>query len=314
MTPRRSRARARGRQASFAAWLAGLAIPTIAAAAETATPAASPCATRGPEHPDLSAIRTRDPGCRRTLWLGIDAGGVALPRRLSGLGRDLWTVHIDGAWALRLASWASIGGRHGVRWYDAGNVRVRAHDQFVELAAHPLVAAGHRRLHDRLSLGLQTHTIFKYVVDGTAFRLGGVRDVVLGVGYGIEHHLGERWAIAWQAQVRQAWVFKDTQRQLRLALRATFWPRPDHMLAAEIVGYGIDRDARQGGQDLPRRSLVGQAALDYAWISRVGVGPAVRVRYTTAFLSGEAPVYEVRNEALRTSYAEALVGLRAVWR
>lgn len=312
MAWRRSCAQARGCCAVILA-LGGTLVASAGAAAagRERPPALARCGT---EHPDLWEIRTRDPGCRRAIWLGFDAGGVALPRRFSGLSRDIWTLQASGAWAVRLASWASLGGRHGLRWYNAGGIRVRAHDQFVEFAAHPLVAAGHRRLHDRLSVGAQTHTIFNYVVDGVPFRLGGVRDVVIGVGYGIEHQVRSRVAIAWQAQLRHAWLFHDTQRQVRLAARATFWPRPQHMLAADVVAYGVDRNAGQAGRDVPRRSIHGQAALDYGWVSRFGVGPVFRLRYTTAFLSGEAPVYEFRPEALRTGYAEAIVGLRAAWR
>ncbi|MBC8067913.1 MAG: hypothetical protein IAG13_06220 [Deltaproteobacteria bacterium] len=65
---------------------------------------------------------------------------------------------------------------------------------------------------------------------------------------------------------------------------------------------------------LPRRGVNGQLAAEYGWMSRHGVGPMVRVRYATGFLSGEAPIFELRQESLNASYGDVTIGLRARWR
>ena len=64
---------------------------------------------------------------------------------------------------------------------------------------------------------------------------------------------------------------------------------------------------------IDRVTVAGVANLDYAWFGRRRVGPWVRLHYATSFRSGEAPVYEMREEAINTHYGELSVGLRAVW-
>lgn len=272
------------------------------------------CDRHGPEHPDLATIRYDDPRCRRTAWLGLDVGGVAVPARLGLFSRTVWTVHVAPAWSVRIARWVSLGGRHSLGWYDAQNIRLRVHTQQVEAAFHPLEASGRARMHDRLAAGVETHALAKATVDGLEFKLGGVRDTVAYIGYGIDHAIARRWTLGWQAQFRHAWVFEDTQRQVRASVRAAFHPRPDHRIAAEAVAFVVHRNRDQAGTPMPRVGGYGQFAIDWSWMSRVGIGPAVRLRATTGFLAGEAPIYEMREEALGAPYGEAIVGLRAVWR
>ena len=293
---------------------AAIACVWLCATQASAAPTPATCTPDDREHPDLGVVRHHDPQCARTLHLGLDLGGVILPAGLGPLERRVWTLRGGPAWAIRVAPWLSLGGRHGMSLYDASTIRVRVHDHQVEAAAHPMVHAGIPRVHDRVLLGVETHTLFEAKVDGTSFRLGGVRDVVGYLGYGVEHQLAHRWALGWQAHFRHAWVFRDTQRQVRAALRIAFLPRPAHRLALEAVGFFVDRNPDQAGIDVPRRGVYGQVAGEYAWMSGAGIGPVLRVRYTTGFLTGEAPIYEMRNESLQTHYADATIGLRARWR
>jgi hypothetical protein len=306
--------RVMGRRWTLAAGLAG----ALFGAAMPASAATSPSATKlcvpaEREHPDLGIVRHHDPQCPRTLHLGMDLGGVVLPAGLGPLDHQVWTLRGGPAWAIRVAPWLSFGGRHGITLYDAATIRVRVHDHQVETAAHPLVQAGVGRVHDRLVLGVETHSLFEAKVGEASFRLGGVRDVVGYVGYGIEHTLAPRWSLGWQAHFRHAWVFRDTQRQVRAAVRVAFLPRPAHRLALELTGFFVDRKPDQGGVDVPRRGVYGSVAGEYAWMSRAGVGPMLRARYTTGFLAGEAPIYEIRNESLQTHFADLTLGLRARW-
>ncbi|MFO0636711.1 MAG: hypothetical protein U0168_28085 [Nannocystaceae bacterium] len=309
----------RGRGLGPALGLSAALVPAVASARprDAAVRDAYLCRDQ-PEHVDLGSTRYTDPRCRRGLWLGADVGGVVLPARLGLFDRTVWTVRAGPAWAVRPSPWLSLGGRHGLTWYDAGNARLRVHDHQVELALHPWVASGHRGVHDRLTVGLETHAVLLTKVEGVAFKLGGVRDVVATVGYGAEHRLARRWALGWHGQLRQAWVFVDTQRQLRLGLRAVVMPRPRHRLALESILYAVDRNPRQAGTLVPRRGAYAQFALDYAWMGsparNLALGPAVRLRYATGFLTGEAPIYEVREESLSTSYVDLTVGVRASWR
>lgn len=265
------------------------------------------------QHPELGVVRHSDPTCRRDVWLGVDLGGVVIPERVGLFDRTVWTMRTGPAWAIRLSPWLSAGGRHGLSLYDAGNVRLRVHDHQVELAAHPLQDA-RPGLHDRLAVGVETHAVLRSTVDGVQFRLGGVRDAVLYAGYGIDHSLTKRWSLGWHAHYRHAWVFRDTQRQIRAGARVAFFPTPAHRIAASAVGFFVDRNPDQAGVDVPRRGVYGQLGLEYSWMSRVGIGPALAVRYTTGFLGGEAPIYEVRAETMSQSYADATIGIRYVWR
>jgi hypothetical protein len=184
----------------------------------------------------------------------------------------------------------------------------------LELAAHPVEAATDLRLHDRLTVGVETHALMKAKVGGNSFKLGGIRDTIATFGYGMDHAIGKRWTLGWAAQFRHAWVFVDKQRQVRGSVRAAFYPRPAHRLSAEAAAFVVHRDPDQAGTPLPRVSAAGQFAADYSWMSRFGVGPMVRVRGTTAYLVGEAPIWEIREEALDAPDGELVVGIRGVWK
>jgi hypothetical protein len=256
----------------------------------------------------------RDPVGRRELWLGVDVGGVALPASLGLFDRSVWVVRSELHAALALTPWLALSGRAGLVWYDADNVRTRFHDHALELSGQPLARGSHPRLQDRLSFGVEFHALRVSEVDGQSFDIGGVNDVVVRGGYGAAHRVAPRWWIEWQGHARYVWLFEDTQRQLRGGLGLQFTPAPGHTLVADAVAFVIHRDASQFGNPLPRWSLVAQAHLGYAYFSRLGLGPYAELRATSAFLSGEAPVYEVREEALNAPYADATLGLRWRWR
>jgi hypothetical protein len=261
-------------------------------------------------YPELGPIRYRDPENRSTLWLGADASGTYLPSSLGLSDRAVWTVRPAGAWALALTPWLAVGGRHEFAWYDADVRRIRVHGHQIELSSRPL--AGSRstdHLDDRLAIGLTTHAI-RWSDAGVA-DVAGLQDTILHVGYGLDHLLGTRWRLGWHVQGRHAWVPEGTQRQVRLSTRVAFNPRPAHRLSLDAVGYYVNRDQSSGA--LPRHSVLGQVGLGYAWVGRAGVGPWTNVRATTSFLSGEAPVYELREEALEAAYGEVLVGMLARW-
>ncbi|MEM7159869.1 MAG: hypothetical protein AAF799_43920 [Myxococcota bacterium] len=265
-------------------------------------------------YPELGIIRYRDPELRRTLWLGADVSGAYVPQSWGLFSRRVWALRPAGAWALSLTPWMAIGGRHGMAWYDASNIRVRVHDHQVELSGRPWAAS--RRgvsFDDRLAVGVTTHSIAKSDVDGVSIAPGGLRDTIIHLGYGLDHLLGIRWRLGWNVQGRYAWVYLDTQRHARASVRLAFHPRPAHRIAVDAVGFYVHRDPDQAGNRLPRHSVYGQFGLGYAWVSQAGVGPWVRARVNTGFMSGEAPVYEIREEALNTTYGEALVGILARW-
>ena len=262
-------------------------------------------------HPDLGVIRYRDPVARRAIWAGVDVTGAYVPASLGLFNRTVWMVRTVPAWALALTPWLAIGGRHGIAWYDAENIRLRLHHHQLELSGQPLHARA--RMHDRLAVGFETHEVKNALIDGTDFRLGGIRDSIVHLGYGIEHDLSDRWRLGWRAQLRHAWVFLDTQRQVRVSVRAAFLPQPRHLVSLELVGFAINRNERQAGNLLPENSVHGQVAAEYLWMSRANIGVSVRARVLSSFLSGEAPVYEIREEALNAPYGELMLGLRAVW-
>ncbi|MCX4242887.1 hypothetical protein [Paraliomyxa miuraensis] len=265
-------------------------------------------------YPELGPIRYRDPENRRTLWLGIDASATYLPTSFGLADHAVWSVRPAGAWALALTPWLAMGGRHAVAWYDADTARLRVHEHQAELSGRPL--AGSRpdvALDDRLSVGITTHEIrWSEVADG-AESANGLHDTIVHFGYGLDHLLGTRWRLGWQAQARYAWVEQDTQRQVRLSMRLAFHPRPAHRLSMDAVGYYVNRDLEPAGQPMPRHGIHGQVGLGYSWVGRAGVGPWTKVRATTHFRSGEAPVYELREESLEAGYGEVLVGMLARW-
>ncbi|MCB9715149.1 MAG: hypothetical protein H6712_14880 [Myxococcales bacterium] len=265
-------------------------------------------------YPELGPIRYRDPELRRTLWLGLDASGAYVPTSLGLFDRTVWTIRPAGAWALALTPWLAVGGRHSVAWYDADNIRVRVHSHQAEISGRPLAASRPgMRLDDRLALGVTTHAIRETEVDGLSLSPGGLFDTIVHIGYGLDHLLGTRWRLGWKVQGRYAWVYLDTQRQARASMRLAFHPRPPHRLSLDAVGYYVNRDPDQAGNPLPRNSFYGQVGLGYSWISRAGVGPWTQVRATSGFMSGEAPVYEIREEAINAGYGEVLVGMLARW-
>jgi hypothetical protein len=261
--------------------------------------------------PDLGTIRYHDPPRRRAAWLGVDAGGIAVPSATSGIGRRVWSAFAAPTWALALLPRLAIGGRHRVSWYDAGSARLRTHGHQLELSGR--IIARRPRLRDRPSVGVEVHDVRLSSVDGVDFRLGGLRDTVLSLGYGLEHDLTPRLQLGWRAHLRQVWVFRDTQRQARVSARLALLPGTGHRLALELVGFYVNRDRDPAGGKVPRNSLHGQLSGEYTWIGARGVGLVVGARYCTSFLSGEAPIYELRTESLRTHYGEVFTGLRVSW-
>jgi hypothetical protein len=261
-------------------------------------------------YPELGPIRYRDPESRRTLWLGLDASGTVLPSSLGLSDQRTRAVRPAGAWAFALTPWLALGGRHDVAWYEAGDRSLRVHGHQVELSSRPLAASRSTdALDDRLAFGVTTHAI-RWSTSGDA---AGQSDTILHLGYGLDHLLGTRWRLGWQAQARHAWIPEDTQRQVRVSARVAFNPRPAHRLSLDAVGYYVNREDPPGTDPLPRHSVLGQFGLGYAWVGRAGVGPWTNVRGTTHFLHGEAPVYELREEALEAGYGEVLVGMLARW-
>jgi hypothetical protein len=278
------------------------------AVAEPTEPNEPPAAT---VIPDLGTIRYHDPSRRREVWLGFDGGGVALPASVTGIGRRIWSAYAAPTWAVALTRRFAIGGRHKVSWYDARNIRLRVH-------GHELFVSGrmmkHRpRMRDRPEVGFEVHDVKLSVVDGVDFRLGGIRDAVLHFGYGLEHDLTDRLQLGWRAGVRQVWVFKNTQRQARVAARLAYLPWDRHRFSLEGVGFYVNRDHDQAGEPAPRNSVHAQTVAEYSWLSRAGVGVMAGARYATSFLSGETPIYEIRPESVRRSYGEVFAGLRVVW-
>lgn len=295
-----------------------LAVTTFAATAEAApsqdetTRTSTACAT-SVEHPDLGVMRFRDPACRRALWLGAETAGVAVPASVGLADQTLWVLRGAGTWSMRLAPWASVGGRHGGTMFSMGTARLGVREHRLETAFHPW-STRRAGLHDRLVVGIESHTLGRAYFDGVEFRPGGVRDFVAALGYGADHSVAKRWSLGWQVQGRHAWLYRSTQRQLHVGLRVAVTPRPAHRLEATPSLFVIHRDADQGGRRLPRLTSNLQVAASYSWMSRVGVGVFVGGRYTSAFLTGEAPMYELRSESLQQHYVEGQVGLRAVWR
>ncbi len=264
-------------------------------------------------YPELGSIRYRDPETRRTLWMGVDVSATYLPTSLGLSDTAVWTVRPAGAWALALTPWLALGGRHELAWYDAGDRRIRVHGHQVELSSRPLAAARSTdAVDDRLAVGVTTHAIQWSDDAGVITNPAGQQDTILHFGYGLDHLLGTRWRLGWHVQGRYAWVASDTQRHARVSTRLAFHPRPAHRLSLDAVGYYVNRDA---GIDPPlaRNSFYGQLGLGYAWVGRAGVGPWTRVRATSGFMSGEAPVYELRSESLAAGYGEVLVGMLARW-
>lgn len=282
-----------------------LAVPAVSAASSTAADRDAVV------HPDLGTVRYHDPVRRRELWLGLDTGGIAIPRRVSPLDRRLWLAHLTPAWAVSLAPRFTLGGRHSVTVYDAENIRLWTHGHMLEASARLMK---HRpRLRDRASFGIDTHRVERSIVEGIDFKLGGIQDTIMHLGYGLEHGLAPWLALGWRVHFRHAWVFEDTQRQLRGSVRAAFFPAPRHRVSLELQGFYVNRNADQAGNPLPKNSVHGQILGEYAWMSRANVGIVAGARFTSSFFSGEAPIFEIREESLNAPYGEVNVGMRVAW-
>jgi len=265
---------------------------------------------------DLGTIRYVDPDDRRELWLGVDVGGAYVPEQLGLFDRTLWTVRFEPAYAVALTDYLAFGGRHGLVWYDAENIRARYHHHELEISGRPTEAAkSSLDLSDRLAFGFEHHNLRLADLEGDKFKLGGVLDYVLRLGYGMRHHITGRVDIDWNVQGRYVWLFEDTQRQVRASLRLMGRPgrKRGHQLGLELTGFIIHRDERQFGNELERVSPEGQIAATYEWMSPRGLGLFSKLRFTSALFSGEAPVYEVREEALNNVYIEASLGFRWAW-
>lgn len=271
-------------------------------------------ATPNPEQqiPDLGQVRYHDPFERRAIWLSPSVSGVVIPRSFGLFDRTVWMVRPTFAWAVAVLPRFAVGGLHALAWYDASNIRLRVHEHTLQLSGRPI--APRPRLDNRLFVALTTHSAENSRVDGRDFALGGIKDLILSAGYGMEHDLGKRWQLAWGTAFRYVWVFLDTQRQVRWSVRGAFEPRAGHRLSADAKLYYVHRDEDQFGNPLPRHGAHVQGALQYDWLSRHDVGLWVRARATNSFLSGEAPMYEVREEALNNAYGDLLIGFLAVWR
>jgi hypothetical protein len=301
-SPRRRLAR---RTVSAGAFAAALALPEVSLASD---------ASDGRDavvHPDLGTIRYHDPVRRRELWLGLDTAGIAIPERVSPLDRRLWLVSLSPAWALSLQPRITIGGRHSVTVYDAENIRLWTHGHMLEASAR--VMKQRPRLSDRASFGIDMHRVERSVVEGIDFKLGGIQDTIMHFGWGLEHRLAPWLELGWRAHFRHAWVFVDTQRQLRGSVRAAFFPAPRHRVSLELVGFFVNRNPDQAGNPLPKNSVHGQILGEYAWMSRANVGVVAGARYSTSFFSGESPIFEIREESLNADYGEVNVGVRFVW-
>ncbi len=168
-------------------------------------------------------------------------------------------------------------------------------------------AEGFARWHD-LEPPFEHHNLRVADLESDKFKLGGVVDHVLRLGYGMRHHVTYRVDIDWNVQGRYVWLFEDTQRQVRGSVRLLGRPGRNpaqpHRLGLELVGFVVHRDESQFGNDLQCTSAVGQLALTYEWMSRRNLGPFTKARLTSSLFTGEAPVYEVREEALNNLYAK----------
>ena len=285
----------------------GIAIATLLGACLLAPEVSA----REPVHPDLGPVRFRDPQGPHKAWLGVDFGGVVIPRRLGWYENRVWTAHASGAWALSLVPGLAVGGRHGLTLYDVTGartaVRLRLHTHQLELSASPLSRWGRGLATDRLFLGVQTHAVLEMKVGDIDVHPGGVRDTLAELGYGMEHPLGGRWSLGWRISGRYGWVFEDTQRHGLAALRLTFSPRPAHALSAGAQLYVVHRD----GEQTP--SAHGVFEGQYAWMSDAGVGPFVGGRFATHFAAGTTPVFETRAAALDSVYGDLTLGVRVHW-
>jgi hypothetical protein len=271
--------------------------------------------------PDLGLERFAWPTAPRQLWLGLGVGGIYLPSSISGFSRNAWTLNTPLSWSFAPTRRVAFGGRHAMVWYDATDTRTRLSDHSGEFVVD-VSRLDPRRQH-RISLTADLHELDKFRVNdsGVELGIGGVRDSIIGLGYSARFVLNKAWVLGWQAHLRYAWVFANTQRQARVAIRGEYYPRPNQNISATLVGHFVHRDAEQYAKLLPRTTVHGQVRVGYGWMSQpLTEGPRpfhlgwyVNLRAATSFLSGESPVYEVRNDTLTTPYGDAHVGMQARW-
>ncbi len=297
--------------------------PKPAQPADVVDPANAPAPTgraRGASFLDLGTIRYLSPATPREFWLGLDFGGVYVPDNLiANFARDIWTMRLTFPWAVALTPWLSVGGRHELAWYDAENVRAQYSNQEVSIALSPTTW---RTLpgvtQDRLEFGFEAHDMFRTTLFGDnglrqVLHLGGIFDRVIYIGYGMSHRVRPKLSIDWNTQGRFVWLFINTQKQLRTSARLRWNPRPAHTVSIESVGFLIFREKVQAGNLLPRAGIIGQFAAQYDWMSKRKVGLFARAWFSTSFLSGTSPVFEIREEAINQPYGELSMGLRARW-
>jgi hypothetical protein len=175
----------------------------------------------------------------------------------------VWVVRGAGAWSLRLSRWASVGGRHGGTIFSSGSTRLGVREHRVEAALHPW-ATRRAGLHDRAMVGLETHALARAHYDGTEIRPGGVRDLVVTLGYGVDHSIARRWSLGWQVHGRHAWLYRATQRQALVGARLGLSPVPAHRLALAPAVYVVHRGELVVDVAPPRGPV-------HRWSLRVGV-------------------------------------------
>lgn len=282
--------------------------PTAPAAAPTA---ASVSSTAG-GFVDLGIVRYRDPEAHHEIWLGFDLGGVYIPRSLGLFDRTVGTLRSEGSWAIAFARHLAAGGRHGIVFYHAGDVWLQVAEHTLEVSTGFLPRIDPTAERDRLALTVEMHSLDRNWVDGEEFAIGGVDDSVYALGYGTSHRLSKSFDLGWNVQGRYVSVFLVSQRQVRAAVRPAVLFGNRHRLALELVLHFVHRDEDQFGEPFPRASVHAGFALEHDVMSKAGIGMFSSLRYATDFMSGRAPMYEVREESMRADYGEALAGIRLI--
>lgn len=291
----------------------------LLAALAASAPAAPSTPDAADPLPDLGLMRLSWPSADREIWAGVGVGGIYLPASISGFSRDVWTVRMPLSWAFAPTRRLRLGGRHAPVWYDSSDVRTRLSEHSGEVAVE-LGALDPRRRH-RLLVSGEVRELDKFTINdsGVEIAVGGVRDAILGVGYGTRLVLGHSWALSALGHARYVWVFANTQRQARLVFRAEYFLRPNQAVSTTVVGHLVHRDAQQYAKALARTSVHGQLHVGYRWLaptreaSNPRLGFYLNLRGATSFLSGEAPVYEVRADGLTTPYADGSAGVHLSW-
>ncbi|MCK5688814.1 hypothetical protein KAI87_06065, partial [Myxococcota bacterium] len=205
--------------------------------------------------------------------------------------------------------------------YDAENVRLSAIHHQLELS---IGIVGHLMppvpgLSDRLFISSEWHRIQSMRVaraDGEGyidFALGGTDDSVLALGYAIEHATTDWLHLGLNLEARHVRVLEDSQRQVRVGSRAVFSLAQNHHLSLEAVFYYVHRNADQFGSPMPVHGSNTQGAVYYHLSLSDTLSLTLGGRAMSAFLVGEAPLYEMREESLQTTYGEGIFKLEWVW-